>query len=533
MKISIKKTVFLLIVYAVAAHGLAQDKKTALLEKFEFQGREYALKANFSKPQVDIVLQGPADINLSSGMEGENIFLGSRTGRSNLYTFWINRCDSALRLAYYDLERDSSRLLVMSGFKFIALPEIVENGDALRGLVFLGNRSNNDDLFYYDLEKDRLSQLTATPFSEKGFTLSETDGRLEIGTSSLSAWYRYRLDSERAELTLQETGIFPQPRQRTAAAMTPAYYNTFIGFGDSITWGKIEGVQNLAACFLTQMEEMLADPDSANYYGACDSINLGVPGNTTLDGAKRVAQNLNLYQGFYFLLMLGVNDIINISFSNDSSLENLAFIIDTAKANGMRVIASTLTPSQDSFSNYDYYWDNLYDLSAGIRSLAEEKGVACIDPLTAFMNTDPPNGYKTLLERIIPGVSNGNHPNPEGHRVIAGLFADALVAFAPLPPSGVTVLNPKDSFKKNVQWDANHESDFSHFAIEFDFEPPPLLQRLTTSENHFTFTLFPFLPKLYFRLQTVDRGGRTSAWSEVFSGQSAGSNALNARPVAR
>jgi lysophospholipase L1-like esterase len=508
-------------------------KKTEWLEKFRFQEREYSLYAVFSAPRADLVLQGPLNINLSADMEGENIFLGNRAGRSNLYTFWINRGDASLRLAFYDHRRDASRVLAMSGFKFIALPEIVENGDALRGLVFLGNRSNNDDIFYYDLEKDLLSQLTATPFSEKGFTLTEAEGRLEIGTSSLSAWYRYAFDPEQAEFTLQETGIFPQPRQRTAAAMTPAYYNTFIGFGDSITWGKIEGVQNLAACFLTRMEETLADPDSASYYGACDSYNLGIPGDTTLDGAKRVAQNLNTYKGFYFLLMLGVNDIINISFSNDSSLENLAFIIDTAKANGMRVIASTLTPSQDQFSNYDYYWDNLYDLSAGIRSLAEEKGVACIDPLAVFMNTDPPNGYKTLLERIIPGVSNGNHPNAEGHRVIAGLFADVLVAFAPLPPSGVTVLNPKDSFKKNVQWDANHESDFSHFSIEFDFEPPPLLQRLTTSENHFTFTLFPFLPTLYFRLQTVDRGGRTSAWSDVYSGQATFSNAPNARCVAR
>jgi hypothetical protein len=215
--------------------------------------------------------------------------------------------------------------------------------------------------------------------------------------------------------------------------------------------------------------------------------------------------------------MLGVNDVININLSVDSSLENLEFIIDTAKANNMRVIISTLTPSKDSFSAYAYYWVNLNNLSAGILNLAIEKSVASIDPLTAFMNINPPDGYKALLESIIPGISNGNHPNAEGHRIIANLFANALAAYPPMPPTGITVLNPQDNLIKNVQWDANYESDFSHFAIEFANDPASLTNHLTTTDNHFTFTLFPFLPQLFFRIQTVDRGNRASAFSTVFS----------------
>ena len=106
--------------------------------------------------------------------------------------------------------------------------------------------------------------------------------------------------------------------------------------------------------------------------------------------------------------------------------------------------------------------------------------------------------------------------------LIASLFAPVLVAFPPLPPSGVLVLNPQDHLKKNVQWDMNYESDFSHFAIEFAFEPDPLSQHLTTVNNHFTFTLFPFLPQLYFRLQTVDRGNHASAFSTAFPAQTEG-----------
>ena len=74
--------------------------------------------------------------------------------------------------------------------------------------------------------------------------------------------------------------------------------------------------------------------------------------------------------------------------------------------------------------------------------------------------------------------------------------------------------------KKNVQWDSNYESDFSHFAIEFAFDPDPLSQHLTTTNHTFTFTLFPFLPQLYFRLQTVDRDDHGSAFSTIYPAQS-------------
>ena len=78
----------------------------------------------------------------------------------------------------------------------------------------------------------------------------------------------------------------------------------------------------------------------------------------------------------------------------------------------MRVIASTLTPRKDTFSLYQYYWDHLRALSAGIIELAKKKGAAYIDTLSAFMNTDPPNGWKTLLESDI--TPRATIPMPRG-----------------------------------------------------------------------------------------------------------------------
>jgi hypothetical protein len=129
------------------------------------------------------------------------------------------------------------------------------------------------------------------------------------------------------------------------------------------------------------------------------------------------------------------------------------------------------------------------------------------------MNTNPPNGWKTLLENIIPGVSKGNHPNEEGHRIIAGLFAPALAAFPPLAPQNVGVLNPQDSLYRQLSWQANWESDFSHFQVEFGFAPGTFDYSFTTAASHHTLPLFPFLPQLYFRVQTIDRGNHASGFS--------------------
>jgi lysophospholipase L1-like esterase len=517
MKSNCRSTLFVFIVLAAAGPWLHPAERTAVAEKFEFNGQAYSILAVCSPGRADIILKGRAGINLSAGMEGENIPLATRASGDNLYIFWLNCKDDSVRLAFYDFRRERSQMINLPGFSFIAAPEVIAGDNGRPALLFLGNRSGNDDIFYYETENGLLTQLTATPFSEKGFTFLENNGRLEIETRSLWALYRYSFDLSKRECIMKEKK--DRPARHIKALPSPAYYNTFVGFGDSITWGEMEGERHLESCYLTQMKILLADPAYASYYGATSSINLGIPGETTVDGAARVDEELDLNKGFYFLLMMGVNDVININFSIDSSLESLGYIIDAAEADGRRVIISTLTPSKSFFSLYAYYWKNLYDLSAGILALAGEKNVASIDTLAAFMNTNPPDGWRALLENIILDVSSGNHPNAAGNRIIAGLFADALAAFPPLPPSHIVVLNPADPLRKNVSWDPNYESDFSHFAIEFAFSADRLAQRLTTSDNKFTFSLFPFLPQLYFRLQAVDRHNHASAFSETFAAQ--------------
>ncbi|MCU0276133.1 MAG: SGNH/GDSL hydrolase family protein [Acidobacteria bacterium] len=506
-----KAIVILLIVFSILA-GLPGQEPKAQVAPFTFQNREFRIRTVFTPGRADVHLQGDGERVLSAGMPGENIHLGTRVSAGNFYVFWLNHRDSTLRLACFDFQRDRSRVLALAGFSFIGLPEIHEENGELRGLVFLGNRSANDDLFYYEMETGRLAPLTATPFSEKGFTLLEKDGLLEIETRSLWAHYRYRFDPLLLRSTLLESERFAAGQSVGAAAPSPEYYNTYIGFGDSITWGEIDGEQQIESCYLTQMRDLLANPAYAHYYGSASFVNLGVPGDSTTAGAKRVDNDLDIHPGFYFLLMLGLNDAININLSVASSLENLSYIIDAAKARGMRTIVSTVTPSKSIFSTYEYFWLNLGKLNSGILALAGEKGVASIDSYSAFMNTNPPNGWKNLLENISE-VGSGNHPNAAGHALIASLFSPVLVQFPPQVPQNISVVDPLDIQQRQVYWNPCYESDFSHFRVEFGFQPQRFSYSLDTTAAFHTFPLFPFLPQFNFRLQTVDRGNRRSAFA--------------------
>ncbi len=515
MKANVKIAIILLLAAAAASPRLFARDRTALLENFEFRGERFALEAVFSAAGAGLLLQGRSPAWLSAGMKGENPLLGVRFGRDNFYVFWLNYHHRSIRLAYYDHRCRRSERLPLKGFSAIGFPEVIERAGRPFALLFLGDLSGNNDLFLYEIGSGALDRLTDTPYSEKSFTWREIPAGLEFETVNLRGRSRYRFDVSRRQSTLLEEEKRAFPRRKTANPSGQEYCNTYVGFGDSITWGQIEGVQRLDLCFLTQMRDTFL----ALNYGPADFVNLGVPGDETYEAALRVDEDLDAHPALYFLMMLGVNDVWRTGFSLASSLESLSYIIDAALERDMRVIVSTLTPRKDIFAAYQYYWDNLRSLSAGILGLAAQKGTSSIDTLSAIMGTDPPDGWKDLLETpgtvIIDGeevVVKGNHPNGEGHALIASLFADALVRFPPLPPQGIKVIDPKNTVSRTVAWEPCLESDFDHFAIEFGFIPGDLPHALKTTASFHVFGLFPFLPALDFRIQTVDRSGNASGF---------------------
>ena len=141
--------------------------------------------------------------------------------------------------------------------------------------------------------------------------------------------------------------------------------------------------------------------------------------------------------------------------------------------------------------------------------LSVEKGTGFIDTHGAFMATNPPDGWKTLLEDI-----GGNHPSPAGHLVIAGLFAGVLAAYPPLQPTGLENISTEWPPVRQFRWDPGCESDLAYYRVEFGPAPNALKNVVETAVPWIVFPGFPS-NAVYFRVQAIDLAGNQSDFTRV------------------
>jgi hypothetical protein len=177
----------------------------------------------------------------------------------------------------------------------------------------------------------------------------------------------------------------------------------------------------------------------------------------------------------------------------------------------MRKIISTIPPRKDPIGDRPYVQRNIKALNQAIADLAAELGIGFIDTHGTFMATDPPNGWKAMLEDI-----GGNHPSPAGHLVIAGLFSDALAAYPPLVPCGVErdlLIGPD---YRRYRWEPGCESDISYYRVEFGTSAGSLEKSAVTGANWFEFPGFPS-KDVYFRVQAVDKAGNAGGFTRVYT----------------
>jgi len=286
--------------------------------------------------------------------------------------------------------------------------------------------------------------------------------------------------------------------------------NTYIAFGDSITWGlmrmnNLEGEYHPELAYPERMRFLLAV-----FYGPAYPFNLGIPGEDTYGGAQRVDKNLEDHPGLYFLMMLGTNDCISGKFSIDSVMENIDYIVNSARSRHMRVIISTIPPRKDKFGDRNYVLRQIATLNERIGQFASYESIGFIDTHKAFMDYNPPDGWRFLLEDV-----GGNHPSPTGQMVIADLFAGCLAAFSPAAPSGVKKLSGEESSLKRISWDPCCESDFAFFKLEFGPAIQTMTRTATTAASSFSFQDLPS-QNLYFRIRTVDKAGYFSPFTKIY-----------------
>jgi lysophospholipase L1-like esterase len=479
-------------------------------------GKDYRLVVRcLPSGESFVVLADGKKEKVLGGAGGENLFPVAQVSGDRFHILWVYYQDKHTGLGLYDSMTMSSFIIPLPGLKFAGSPVLVEQAGCPLGLVFLGNASDNDDVFFFDLRTNSLTNVTRTAWSEKSFTTKIGLEGVFIRAISLRDRAQYlQGPGERAfRLLGRESFRGSAPREDVPAPeeddCRPA--NTYAAFGDSITYGEmrmfdLDGEVHPELAYPERMREALS-----TFYGPAFPINLGVPGDSTYDGALRVDRDLDSLNALYFVLMLGTNDCISGHFSIDSSMENLAAIIDAAAERGMRVIVSTIPPRKDDFGAHPFVQRNITAFNLATVGLAAEKETGFIDTHGAFVATNPPDGWKALLEDI-----GGNHPSPAGHIVIADLFASVLAAYPPLVPTGIENISTEWPVLRRFRWQRGCESDVSWYRVEFGPFPNALKHIVETSANWIDLPGFPS-EDIYFRVQAVDAAEHQSGFTRIYT----------------
>jgi lysophospholipase L1-like esterase len=122
------------------------------------------------------------------------------------------------------------------------------------------------------------------------------------------------------------------------------------------------------------------------------------------------------------VILAGINDIAGNT--GPSTLEmiedNIASMVDIAKANGVALVLSSVLPA------YDFPWrpgmqpaEKVVQLNVWIKNFAEKKGCVYLDYFTPM--ADKRNGLKEEL------TYDGVHPNLTGYKVMEPLVESAIL----------------------------------------------------------------------------------------------------------
>ncbi len=157
-------------------------------------------------------------------------------------------------------------------------------------------------------------------------------------------------------------------------------------------------------------------------------IGRGIGGQTTPQMLVRFRQDVVALKPAVVVILAGTNDIAGNT--GPSTLEmiedNLASMAEVAKANGIRVVLSSVLPV------FDYPWkpglepaQKIVALNAWIKSYCASQGCIYLDYHTAMADTR--QGMRSEL------ASDGVHPTEAGYQVMAPLAEEAIAKALKLP----------------------------------------------------------------------------------------------------
>ncbi len=158
-------------------------------------------------------------------------------------------------------------------------------------------------------------------------------------------------------------------------------------------------------------------------------IGRGISGQTTPQILLRFRQDVVSLRPNVVVILAGTNDIAGNTGPSSVAMiaDNLRSMAEIARANGIRVVLSSVLPV------HDYPWKRglnpaptISALNSWIRSYAEETGAVYLDYHSAMV--DSRGGLRAPL------TPDGVHPNAAGYQLMASLAEEAVARALRHPP---------------------------------------------------------------------------------------------------
>ena len=150
-------------------------------------------------------------------------------------------------------------------------------------------------------------------------------------------------------------------------------------------------------------------------------VNRGIAGQTTAQMLVRFRQDVVLLKPKVVVIQAGTNDMAGLTGPATEGVigENLASMVDIAKANGIRVVLASVTPVCDCFSKLTSLrpQGKIISLNGWIRGFAARSGAVYLDYYAAL--ADGRNFRQELTK-------DGLLPNGAGYAVMAPLAEKAI-----------------------------------------------------------------------------------------------------------
>ena len=159
----------------------------------------------------------------------------------------------------------------------------------------------------------------------------------------------------------------------------------------------------------------------AKFFPGKPYLNRGIAGQTTPQMLVRLRQDVVALKPKVVVILAGANDIASLTspVTQAMTAENMMSVVELAKANGIRVVLSSLTPVCDCFTPQTLLrpQGKIIGINGWLKEYAQESGSVYLNYYSAL--ADGRNMKKEL-------TSDGLLPNDAGYAVMAPLAEQAI-----------------------------------------------------------------------------------------------------------